>query len=212
MSAMPIQRACEVCGKTFFVERYRIEKGHGRFCSMSCTLVEGRRIRWERHQQTLAERLAKHRVVRGPDECWGWTAFKHQGYGRIGVGAKSVGAHRVAYMLEKGDIPKGLVVLHSCDNPECTNPAHLSLGTPTDNNRDRNTKGRQARGERIGAAKLTEAQVAEIRTGNSSLADLALRFGCSASAIAHARVGQTWQHLPGAYRQRRVRGSVGGKA
>ena len=75
------------------------------------------------------------------DECWPWTAsvFKNRGcYGKFQAGTnretrKAVYAHRWAYEWSKGPIPPGMCVLHSCDNPPCCNPAHLSLGTRADN-------------------------------------------------------------------------------
>jgi hypothetical protein len=53
------------------------------------------------------------------------------------------GAHRVAWTLTYGPIPKNLCVLHHCDNKPCCNPAHLFLGTKVDNARDMIVKGRQ---------------------------------------------------------------------
>src|SRR3990167_4478033 len=78
------------------------------------------------------------------DHCWIWTGSKdiHR-YGRIGQGAnRYVKAHRVSYMIAYGPIPKGLCVLHRCDNPSCVRPDHLFLGTYADNNKDRDLKQR----------------------------------------------------------------------
>lgn len=58
--------------------------------------------------------------------CWVWTASRGtQGYGKFRVGKAHLGAHRVAYLEEIGEIPDGLVLDHLCRNTSCVNPAHL---------------------------------------------------------------------------------------
>lgn len=81
--------------------------------------------------------------------CWLWKAGKfHHGYGMFNLGRDYRGkqhttyAHRVAYVLEHGDIPAGMVVMHTCDVTSCVNPAHLKLGTQRENIRDASAKGR----------------------------------------------------------------------
>jgi hypothetical protein len=87
----------------------------------------------------------------GPAACWPWTgSCTRHGYGKLS--ATEV-AHRVAWELTNGPIPSGLCVLHRCDNPPCCNPAHLFLGTRSDNVADMVAKGRAAVGDKAGARK-----------------------------------------------------------
>jgi len=77
---------------------------------------------------------------RGPDECWNWLGAinrKGGGYGQFGVRGFIAKAHRVSWELLYGDIPKGLMVLHKCNNPSCVNPSHLYLGSRFDIRRSR---------------------------------------------------------------------------
>lgn len=78
--------------------------------------------------------------------CWRWTASTTSfGYGQLNPGwrnAAPVRAHRVSWEIHNGPIPAGLDVLHRCDNPPCSNPDHLFLGTALDNMRDMIAKGR----------------------------------------------------------------------
>lgn len=102
--------------------------------------------------------------------CWHWVGALSQddgggveGYGMFWFGGRAQRAHRLAWVLLRGPIPKGMVLRHKCDNPRCVNPDHLEPGTQMDNVRDMLEREREAKGEKNGAAKLTEAQVRAIR-------------------------------------------------
>jgi hypothetical protein len=103
----------------------------------------------ERCRGTLADRLEKFRGRAGDADCWEWQGgANNKGYGVLQFGTngkrKNFLAHRVAWEIANGQpIPDGLCVLHACDNPPCTNPAHLSVGTKSENTRQMWERGRR---------------------------------------------------------------------
>jgi hypothetical protein len=143
----------------------------------------------------------ENRFVKRGSDCWEWTGrISKWGYGlwyvRNGGNRPNKLAHRFAYELAKGPIPKGLCVCHSCDNRLCVNPDHLWLGTLEENNHDRDAKGRTNRpiGENHPRAKLDLRKVRMIRRlrGKVTQSRLAKHFGVSPSTIASAQKGVNW--------------------
>lgn len=63
--------------------------------------------------------------VMGPEECWPWMGSTSSGYGMLGIGKRSWGAHRISYQLVVGRIPRKWEIDHLCRNKICVNPAHL---------------------------------------------------------------------------------------
>src|SRR5690606_38721810 len=96
------------------------------------------------------------------DECWEWKGYlMPNGYGQLKVKQKNVYAHRYSYELHCGRIPNNLLVCHKCDNRKCVNPRHLFLGTPKDNIRDMDRKGRRV--VKPGTQKITRKDAENIR-------------------------------------------------
>jgi hypothetical protein len=134
--------------------------------------------------------------------CWEWQGRLNQdGYGRPHVGGKQIMAHRLSYETFVGKIPKGLLVLHKCDNPCCVNPNHLFIGTDMDNQKDMIKKGRKRWGEREPRALLTDDAVKFIRKHGKpkdpkyGWRPLGKRFGVSSETIRAAFHARQWKHI-----------------
>jgi hypothetical protein len=130
--------------------------------------------------------------------CWNWQRAKNNdGYGSIHIGGRTHLAHRKSYELYRGEIPDSALVCHACDNPCCINPSHLFLGSQTDNMRDMAAKNRGGRvyGIRHPRAKLTEKQIASIRSDGRSGYVIACEYGISKSNVYAIKAGQTWKHI-----------------
>ncbi len=134
--------------------------------------------------------------------CWLWTGEQaHFGHGRFTVDGQRTKAHRYAYELLVGPIPEGLFVCHHCDNPPCTNPDHLYLGTPAQNSADMARRGRSARGEASAHALLTEWDVRDIREMwandlcTMSQREIAAGYGVSQTTVWSVLNGRSWGHV-----------------
>lgn len=151
--------------------------------------------------RSFEERFWEKVDRRGPDECWLWMAAadKH-GYGRIGRGRRDesrILAHRAAYELVVGIIPLGLLVCHACDTPACVNPAHLFIGTYSDNMKDCASKGRcvSPRGETHRSAKLTDGKALEILLSKGTHRAIASKFGITHSVVGLIKRRKIWKHI-----------------
>lgn len=163
------------------------------------------RVRTGVPARDLGERFWSHvdRSQNSPGGCWPWTASRTpRGYGRIQCGSRADGtrrplqSHRLAYLLGNGPLGDAEVVRHRCNNPICCNPAHLLSGSQLDNVKDMVDSDRQAKGPAHPMAKLTQADVVEIRhrrLGGQTTTSLASRFAVSQSLISQICRGVLWR-------------------
>lgn len=179
-----MKKTCVKCGQPFHTTVNGV-----RFCSVVCRF------------------LSKADAVNefGPwGECWRWLGGVVGGYGEFWLDGRMQKAHRVSWLIFRGDIPfhespHGLCVCHSCDTPLCVNPEHLFLGTNKENAEDREKKGRTfvPRGDKHGRRKLTAQTVQEVRkayaTGRYSQTELARIHRVSQSCISSLVRGETWR-------------------
>lgn len=131
-------------------------------------------------------------------KCLIWQGALVYGYGTLTYGNENWRAHRLAWTLKKGPIPKGKEVLHKCDIKRCGELQHLFLGTQAENIEDKCHKGRQAIGERIGTAKLRSRQIHRIRykfERGSSKTQLAQEFRVTRQQINHIVKRKQWKHI-----------------
>ena len=141
------------------------------------------------------ERFLSH--VHKTDDCWLWTGAKGpKGYGQSNLrfgDCVEHRAHRIAWRLYKGPIPKGLLVCHHCDKPSCVNPDHLFLGTHFDNIHDCIRKGR-----RSCPGILTPEQIHEIREAGNychSTRLIGLKYGVSKGTISGVLCNKIYRNV-----------------
>lgn len=148
----------------------------------------------------LMKRAYESNVIRC-DGCWRWSGARHGfGYGRVHLrkGVK-VSAHRMSWILHNGPIPDGQCVLHRCDNPECTNPDHLFLGSNADNTADMKSKNRHMFGESHRGSKVTEEMIPQIirdwipRRFTRKM--VAQKYGISVNQVGNIIKGRQWTHI-----------------
>lgn len=119
----------------------------------------------------------------------------HAGYAHFYRDGKIWRIHRWIYQKYYGEIPKGMLVCHSCDNPSCINLKHLFLGTQKDNIQDALKKGRMQKGENHTNSKLTENQIREIRKSYESNRVLGRKYNVNHSIIGLIKRNRLWKHV-----------------
>ena len=139
-----------------------------------------------------------------PEECqlWNFSTNKchGKGYGQVSIGRKKFYVHRLALEFALGrTIESGKVAMHSCDQPLCFNPLHLSEADQHINIQDKVYKKRQHKGDEVWSAILSADEVIEIRRQLASGIYhhvIAVRFKVARGTISQIARGHTWKSVP----------------
>lgn len=146
------------------------------------------------YRNKLEDILSNKKIV---GDCWEYQGkLDKGGYGTCSYEGEFWRVHRLSYYHYKGSLNEQ-DVLHTCDNPKCFNPAHLFLGTHTDNMQDMSKKGRQRTPLGIDHPQtyLSEQQVREIKQSKVSLKELSIKYNTTMATISNIRRGKTWKHI-----------------
>ena len=198
---------CKACWKNYEVEKWRERKTS--YCSVICR--ETKASSWllktsfkieEATENEKIRRLAEHfeKYVIRKDGCWGWKGKNEKGYPKMTC-RKKLGSnlgHRASWIIHYGKIPSELSVLHKCDNPICTNPEHLFIGTNEDNVNDMLEKRRNPIGSKVGTSKLDEEKVYSIKKllkSGLGCKEISQKYNVTLQAISLIKNGKNWKHI-----------------
>lgn len=167
--------------------------------------------------ERFMEKVTKQTVVWSPHvstPCWVWEgATAGSGYGQFWNGERTMPAHLFLILIDGRKLNRGQEGCHACDNKLCVRPSHIFIGTRSDNERDKVSKGRHNtapgcramlqirkvnRGQNNHACKLTEAQALEAKACShkyGAATALAKRLGVSVTVVCDIRDGKRWTHL-----------------
>lgn len=168
-------------------------KGHGYCNTHYARFRRNGNMEFQERKHPIEERFWRFVTKLSDAECWKWQGSKSdKGYGKF-PHEKEQQAHRVSYILFKGEIPEKTMVLHHCDNPSCVNPSHLYLGDNKQNMVDMISRNRaKPRGK---PPKLTDEQVRIIAESTDTRKELSERFCVCISTIGFIKSGKIYSHL-----------------
>lgn len=190
-------KTCEICGSKYYTTYSRAKTS--KVCSRQCNGENTRRSN-AINRKNIGDLIREKTSVNDETGCWEWIGkIRSDGYALIKFNKRQQSASRFSYEAFIGPIPHGMFVCHHCDNRKCCNPDHLFSGTPLDNTRDMDRKGRGRRngktGEANAKAKLTETIAMAIFKAEGPHPRIAKQYGISASLVSAIKLKQRWKHL-----------------
>lgn len=185
-----IIRLCLTCGNKFEV----IPSSHKKYCSKQCQYKSLERLNKLTDEEKFDYIKNKYeKFVIKKEGCWDWLGAKQKMYGCFSYFYKTMRAHRASWIIHRGPIPINMHVLHECDNPTCTNPDHLFLGTHRDNMVDMRKKEYHKQ-----YSKLTLDEVREIKkllNNKIKQIDIAKQFNVNFVTIHDIKHGKSWKNI-----------------
>lgn len=148
----------------------------------------------------MRKRIKKVEFLINENNCFICTshAKDKDGYVRYGKDKKNTKMHRHIYEECFGEIPKGMLIRHKCDNPACINPEHLELGTNRDNKDDMIKRNRVLKNENHPNVKLTWVDIYKIRDlykSGKTQKELAKMYNVSPRNINKIVNNETWKEI-----------------
>lgn len=147
-------------------------------------------------RESVEKRLLERREITDSG-CWLWTGtLNSQGYGKIYTAhaGRYWLCHRIAYTIWVSPIPDGMQVLHRCDRSRCYNPAHLWIGTQSDNTRDAAKKGRSRGGKPSTLTVYDVREIRRLRREGMTYAKIAARFSISSMSAWDVANYKSWKY------------------
>lgn len=149
------------------------------------------------------------RIKKDDSGCWNFVGAKRSGYGAVSINNKTYGTHRLSYLIFKGELGDKHVC-HKCDNKACINPAHLFLGTHSDNMVDALNKGRMfipegtpfEKGHRPESSSMYDEKALEVKNAinnrkeaKETLKDIASRFDIKYQTVRDISAGRCYVNI-----------------
>lgn len=192
-----IEKYCPNCNKIFYPLIANINRGYGKFCSVSCAMFYRWKSRKKSRISILDEFLNFINTMGNKDNCWLWEKTVNKNGYAILYHSKSIKLHRYSYEYFNGKIENGLYVCHKCDIRNCINPNHLFLGTHKDNMDDMIKKDRHnvAKGESHYCSKLKCNDIYEIKImlqKGIRIVVIAKKYHVSPGAISKIKHNRSW--------------------
>lgn len=190
-------KTCELCGGEYAKSGKLSHKqwADQRYCSVICRAAADSE-RKMRARPPLRAVFASRYTPDNDSGCWLWAGTRTKdGYGVMRWRGVTYRAHMLSLELAGTPRPEGALACHRCDTPRCVNPEHLYWGSPADNARDAQERGRLPVGLAHHNSKLTPAAVMAIRESSAPNAVLASIYGVTRQAVHAAREGKNWRHL-----------------